>query len=165
MNIFMWPIAISIVFLVPATVAAKELSTSQSDVLQRYIKDIGAKGHIPPSSITAMAPDKESRENIGFVILFTHEDPEGVGGNTYEQVLTIFASSETNHKVLYSARVGGKLYRSMKLKKVSPASIDFSVLFYDSRDPACCPSVRGETSYSFFRGKFLEYGTRIFSIK
>lgn len=145
--------------------SAKDLSTEQKSILQNYISEVGKKGSIPPQYIQVKVPDRDLKK-VGFVVLFTHEDPGGDGGNDYEQILTIFGNKDIGYKVLDSKRVGGKVYRSVHLENITHGNIPLKVMFYSSEDPACCPSIQGKTSYYLNENsKLEEIGTRIFKGK
>ena len=140
---------------------AAELSEAQREAVDRLVRELGSTGHVQRDSIVAMMPDLQMKGRIGFVVLFTHEDPKGAGGFTQDQVLAIFGGPETGHRLLLSKRVGGKGYRAVALKQVAPTMITLDVLFYGTGDASCCPSLRGLTRYEFSNGTLEEGGTYI----
>lgn len=145
--------------------SAKDLSAEQKSILKNYVSNLGKKGSIPTQFIQSKVPDRDL-EKIGFVVLFTHEDPDGDGGNDYEQILTVFGNKDIGYKVIDSKKVGGKGYRSVNLEKLTHGDILLKVMFYSSEDPSCCPSIKGDTSYCLNKNyKLEEMWTTIFKDK
>jgi hypothetical protein len=96
---------------------------------------------------------------ISFVVLFTHEDPDGSGGNYYRQNLAIFGPS--SEMPLAIAKVVGKSHRAASLNRVVGTLINMDVLLYASEDPACCPSVEAEVTYAWANGQLEEVTMRL----
>ena len=149
----------------PSVTVAKELSAEQMSVMRHYLSETGNQRSIPKEFVQTQAPDKDL-EKIGFVVLFTIEDPDNSGRNNYEQWLSVFGTKESGYGLIDSRKVGGKLYRDAKLDGVSDGEIYLKMMFYNAEDPACCPSIEGRTAYYISRSNQLEEtATRILSIR
>lgn len=137
---------------------AKDITDEQKQRLHQYVQKMVPNGQV--THVSAVAPDKSLPDGIDFVALYTHEDPEGNGGNDYEQRLAVF-SNPINRAVL-DERVGGKAYRSVSLSKVASKLVRFDVKFYDQDDALCCPSVPGSTAYTYHPHALSEISTKVF---
>jgi hypothetical protein len=78
-------------------------------------------------------------------VLYTIEGQRGT--NHSVQYLAVFVRSNGKLVVLARAEVGGKGGRSVELKSIDDNTLHFETLDYAPKDPACCPSEKGETSY------------------
>ena len=82
---------------------------------------------------------------------------EGQGGsNNYIQYLAVFVRKKTG--LVFAARtpVGGKNRRGMELTSIKDNVIYFDTTGYADRDPSCCPSVKGTTTFTLVRNKLIE---------
>ena len=126
---------------------AAEITPAQQALIEPYLKEVGSKGAIPRQAVRTAAPDDPSYGDIAFVVLYTHEDPEGLGGNNYEQMLAVFSKRTAVPHPLVVVKVGGKLDRAVSLRKISGNSIELDALLYKSSDSTCCPSVKARVIY------------------
>ena len=78
-------------------------------------------------------------------VLYTIEGQRG--SNLSVQYLTVFIRSNGKLVVAARAEVGGKGGRFVELKAIEGNTIHFETLDYGPKDPACCPSEKGETNY------------------
>jgi len=78
-------------------------------------------------------------------VLYTIEGQRGT--NLSVQYLAVFVRSDGKLVALTRAEVGGRGGRSVELKSIDDNTLHFDTLDYAAKDAACCPSVKGETSY------------------
>jgi hypothetical protein len=88
------------------------------------------------------------------VVLYTIEGQRG--SNLYIQYLAIFLRRKGKLLPLTHASVGGKLARSVEVTSVENNSIFLETMGYGPKDAACCPSVKGTTTYILIRNKLRE---------
>jgi hypothetical protein len=88
------------------------------------------------------------------VVLYT---VEALHGNGYEQDLAVFV--RTNGKLVATANaiIGGKMSRSVDLVSIAENTIKLDTLNYGPKDPACCPTVKGHTSYVLVGRQLREF--------
>jgi hypothetical protein len=82
---------------------------------------------------------------------------EGQGGsNNYIQYLAVFVRKKTG--LVFAARtpVGGKNRRSVGLTSIKDNVMYFDTTGYTDRDPSCCPSIKGTTTFTLVRNKLVE---------
>ena len=88
------------------------------------------------------------------IVLYTIE---GQGGsNLHIQYLAVFVRRNGKLSPLTHIDVGGKSTRGVELVSVENNSILLDALNYGPKDPSCCPSVKGKTSYVLSGGKLRE---------
>lgn len=87
-------------------------------------------------------------------VLYTIEGQNG--SNNYIQYLAVFL--RRNGKLVYTARapVGGKNRRGIEITAIKDNAILFDTTAYADRDPACCPTIKGNTRYVLIGGKLVE---------
>ena len=146
-------------FLTTSISYGGELTGIQQSKLNTYLKTAAPKGKV--TNVQAMTSDRTLKDGIIFAVLYTHEDPDGNGGNDFEQCLAVLR--EGNDNAITNIRVGGKGYRSVSLNLVAPKLVKFIVSFYGENDPTCCPSIKGKTSFSYASGELKEIGTRVYA--
>ena len=91
-------------------------------------------------------------------MLYTIEGQHG--NNLHIQYLALFIRTKGKLVAAARAEVGGKGVRSLELKSIEDNTIHFETLDYGPKDPACCPSEKGETNY-VLAGKALKEQTTI----
>ena len=82
---------------------------------------------------------------------------EGQGGsNNYIQYLAVFVRKKTG--LVFAARTaaGGKNRRSIDLTSIKDNVMYFDTTGYTDRDPSCCPSIKGKTSFTLTGRKLVE---------
>ena len=82
---------------------------------------------------------------------------EGQGGsNNYIQYLAVFVRTKTG--LVFAARVpvGGKNHRGMELTSIKNNIMHFDTTGYADRDPSCCPSIKGTTTFTLTGRKLIE---------
>ena len=131
------------------------LSEAQDAQLTAYLVKVGAKGSIPKKFVQTVVADKPNSD-ISFVVVYTHEDPEGLGAQTLRQDMAVFGPHQVAPIVV--TKVGGKLHRSATLRRVHGYLIDLDVVLYGVNDAACCPSINAEVVYEL-NSQRLEEGT------
>lgn len=146
--------------MVCGEVAAAELTVKQDHALQAYLAKVGRKGSIPDRYIQALAPDpsplqKKFKFPDYFVVLYTHEDPYGLGGNDYVRMLTVFVKKHGKYRPVASKQVGGASLAEVELAGPPKGfmSLKLKAKFYAQGDGACCPSVPGYEWYTLEHGK------------
>jgi len=87
-------------------------------------------------------------------VLYTIEGQDG--SNNYIQYLAVFVRKKTG--LVFAARtsVGGKNRRGMELTSIKDNVIYFDTTGYAERDPSCCPSVKGKTTFTLVGKKLVE---------
>lgn len=78
-------------------------------------------------------------------VLYTIEGQRGT--NLHIQYLAVFVRSHGKLAAAARAEVGGKGARSLELKSIEDDTIHLDTLSYGPKDPSCCPSEKGATSY------------------
>lgn len=79
------------------------------------------------------------------------------GGNFYTQVLSAYKNSDGKFTAITDVAIGGKLYRDAEFKSFRNGKIFYNLKIYDKdKDPACCPSIKGKTSYALSGEKLVE---------
>jgi hypothetical protein len=78
-------------------------------------------------------------------VLYTLEGAGG--GNNYTQYLAVFLRVDGRLVPVANAPVGGKLYRAIEIKTIKDNVIFCDTLDYAKNDAACCPTIKGKTSY------------------
>ncbi|MGI8641252.1 MAG: serine/threonine protein kinase [Pyrinomonadaceae bacterium] len=79
------------------------------------------------------------------------------GGNYYAQILAVFKNDAGTFSAVTDTEVGAKLYRDAEFKSIKNGRIYFDTMTYDKdKDAACCPSIKGKTSYNLSGNKLVE---------
>jgi hypothetical protein len=65
------------------------------------------------------------------------------------------------HTLLARGRVGGKGYRIVTLNAVSDGVLKCEVQYYGTKDPLCCPSIRGTSCFEVRDGQLWETDARL----
>ena len=140
----------------PETVIARDLTPPESRTVEAYLQGVERVGSVPRQYAKAIAVDSSMKRRIGIALLFTHEDPDGVGGNTYIQKLVVFAPLAEGGAPLSMLVVGGKLNRTVTLQSAMEDRVLVDTMSYGKTDPACCPTVPSKTTFQFANGKLVE---------
>ena len=87
-------------------------------------------------------------------VLYTIESQGG--SNNYVQYLAVFVRKKTG--LVFAARTaaGGKNRRSIDLTSIKDNVMYFDTTGYTDRDPSCCPSIKGKTSFTLTGRKLVE---------
>ena len=98
--------------------------------------------------------DIDGDGNDDAVIQFTIE---GVaGGNNYSFYLAVFRNVNGKFESITDEFIGGKGIRDVDLQAVRNGKIYVSTKEYSEDDAACCPSIKGKTSYVLSGNKLVE---------
>jgi len=82
---------------------------------------------------------------------------EGQGGsNNYIQYLAVFIRKKTGLVFAARASVGGKNHRGMDFTSIKDNVMHFETTGYADRDPSCCPSIKGTTTFALVGAKLVE---------
>jgi len=92
------------------------------------------------------------------VVLYTIESQGG--SNNYIQYLAVFERRKGALTLLTHLDVGGKTTRSVELVSVNQQAIQLATLDYGPNDPSCCPTIKGETTYTLVGRALLEHKVR-----
>jgi len=133
--------------------------TAQSDDKAVIDKSIAAqakreRGEEPDGIRKTIEGDLNHDGVADVAVLYT---VEGQGGsNNYIQYLAVFVRKKTG--LVFAARtpVGGKNRRGMELTSIKDNVIYFDSTGYADRDPSCCPSIKGTTSFTLVGNKLIE---------
>src|SRR5258705_2747961 len=87
-------------------------------------------------------------------VLYTIEGMNG--SNNYIQYLAAFL--QTKKGLVYAAHepVGGKNHRDVDLTAISNGLINLNTVNYAPKDPSCCPTIKGRTTYALAGGVLRE---------
>ena len=87
-------------------------------------------------------------------VLYTIEGMNG--SNNYIQYLAVFL--QTKKGLVYAAHqpVGGKNHRDVDLTSISNGLINLNTVNYAPKDPSCCPTIKGRTTYALAGGVLRE---------
>jgi hypothetical protein len=125
-------------------------------VIDRFIERQAAKEDgSEPDGIRKVITGDLNRDGIAdTAVLYTIEGQNGT--NNYVQYLAVFLSR--NGRLVYAAHtpVGGKNRRSIELTSIKNNVMLFDTTGYAKRDPACCPTIKGRTSYALVGNKLTE---------
>ena len=133
--------------------------TGQSDDKAVIDKSIAAqakreRGEEPDGIRKTIEGDVNHDGVADVAVLYTIE---GQGGsNNYIQYLAVFVRKKTGLVFAARAPVGGKNRRGMELTSIKDNVIYFDTTGYADRDPSCCPSIKGTTSFTLVGNKLVE---------
>jgi hypothetical protein len=80
-------------------------------------------------------------------------------GNTWQIYLAVVDG--TSHRVLADGRVGGKGYRTTRVKAVKDGVIEVEAKYYGPGDAMCCPTVPGTSWFGVRDGLIWEAEAKI----
>lgn len=79
------------------------------------------------------------------------------GGNGWWQKLSVFRNENGKFIAVTDIQVGANMHRSADFKSIKNGRIYFDTMTYDEdKDAACCPSIKGRTSYVLNANKLIE---------
>lgn len=82
---------------------------------------------------------------------------EGQGGsNNYIQYLAVFVRGKTGLVFAARATVGGKNRREIESISIKDNAMLFDTTAYGPRDPSCCPTIKGHTTFSLVGTRLVE---------
>lgn len=148
-------IALFILILTATSLTA----TAQSDdaaVIDKYIAGQAKRerGEEPDGIRKTIEGDLNHDGAADVAVLYTIE---GQGGsNNYIQYLAVFVRKKTG--LVFAARtsVGGKNRRGIELTSIKGNAMYFDTTGYADRDPSCCPSIKGTTTFTLLGNKLVE---------
>jgi len=76
--------------------------------------------------------------------------------NHHEHFLSIFRNTEGKFEMLTDEKIGERQYRNIGMQRISNGRIYFDTNNWADDDPACCPSIKGKTSYVLVGNKLIE---------
>jgi hypothetical protein len=112
------------------------------------------RGEEPDDVRKTIAGDLNHDGTADVAVLYTIE---GQGGsNNYIQYLAVFVRKKTG--LVFAARtpVGGKNRRGIELTSIKDNVMHFDTSGYTDRDPSCCPSLKGTTTFKLAGNKLIE---------
>ena len=136
--------------------------TSINDVLDKFPKSLIEKyggGTLAKGTPTFLSVEGKTLDSdVSLAVLVTIVDPGGAGGRSYQDFLAVFSKSNEKYLFRGSRRVGGRMFREVKLKSVDFGGATLDALFYREDDPTCCPSIKGYVAYELDSTGTLEEG-------
>jgi hypothetical protein len=147
------PIMIVCVWLPSFTARAQ---SGDPAVIDKFIASQARKEEgSEPDGIRKVITGDLNRDGVpDAAVLFTIEGQNGT--NNYVQYLAVFLRK--NGRLVYAAhkQVGGKNMRSIELTSIKDNLMFCDTTDYAKRDPSCCPTIKGRTSYALVRNKLTE---------
>jgi hypothetical protein len=127
------------------TAAAR--ATSDLEAVDAYIREHARReqGVEYATARTTKLGDLDGDGTPETVVLYTIEGQRR--SNDYVQYMAVFAVNGDRLVPVARTEVGGKSRRGMDLRSIEHKVITFDMVSYAPEDPACCPSIRGTTSY------------------
>lgn len=149
----------TLVLLVLSLNSTSPGATAQSQdkaVIDKYIAAQAKRerGEEPDGIRKTIEGDLNHDGSADVAVLYTIE---GQGGsNNYIQYLAVFVRKKAG--LVFAARtpVGGKNRRSMELTSIKDNVLNFDTTGYTDRDPSCCPSLKGTTTFTLSGNKLIE---------
>jgi hypothetical protein len=135
------------------TVAAQ---SDDKTVVDKYIAAQAKRerGEEPDDIRKTIEGDLNHDGSADVAVLYTIE---GQGGsNNYIQYLAVFVRKKTGLVFAAKTPVGGKNHRGMELTSIKDNVMHFDTTGYADRDPSCCPSIKGTTTFTLTRRKLTE---------
>lgn len=132
---------------------------AQSDdkaVVDKYIATQAKRerGEEPDGIRKTIEGDLNHDGAVDVAVLYTIE---GQGGsNNYIQYLAVFVRRKTGLVFAARATVGGKNHRGMDFTSIKDNVMYFETTGYADRDPSCCPSIKGTTTFTLVGNKLVE---------
>ena len=120
-------------------------------IARRAEKDAGSE----PNDVRKIVTGDLNRDGApDAAVLFTIEGQNGT--NNYIQYLAVFLRK--NGRLVFAAiqPVGGKNRRAIELTSIKDNVIFLDTTGYAKRDPSCCPTIKGRTSYAIFLNRLTE---------
>lgn len=77
-------------------------------------------------------------------------------GNNSRSYLAVFLNTVSGYKLVISREIGRRGVRSTSLLNINKAIIRLTTNEYSAKDPMCCPSIKGTTSYIFKDDELVE---------
>ena len=147
-------------FIILAVVLCASCSASfaQSDtaVINKFISAQAAKESASEyEDARKVVTDDLNHDGVpDTAVLYTIEGMNG--SNNYIQYLAVFL--QTKKGLVYAAHepVGGKNHRDVDLTAISNGLINLNTVNYAPKDPSCCPTIKGRTTYALAGGVLRE---------
>jgi hypothetical protein len=141
------------------TIGSVQLAYSQANetaIIDRHLSRQAKRYNCeePKEYRKTLRGDVNGDHTADIIVLYTLEGCDGA--NNYSQSLAVFLKKGRSIQYATSAVVGGKLNRNVDLVSISGGRINLDTMGYRSKDPACCPSRKGKTKYTFSKGKLRE---------
>ncbi len=148
-------LALSILIL-GATALTANAQSDDKIIIDKYIAAQAKRerGEEPDDIRKTIEGDLNHDGAADVAVLYTIE---GQGGsNNYIQYLAVFVRKKTG--LVFAARtpVGGKNRRGMELISIKDNVMHFETTGYADRDPSCCPSIKGTTTFTLTGRKLTE---------
>jgi len=145
--------------LIAIQMAAWSVVAAQSDdkaVIDKFIAARAAKesGEEPDGIRKVVEGDLNHDGVADTAVVYTIE---GQGGsNNYVQYLAVFLRK--SGQLVYAARqpVGGKNRREIDLTGIKDNAVLLDTTAYGPKDPSCCPTIKGKTSFVLTGGRLIE---------
>jgi hypothetical protein len=142
---------VRIIFVLIALSALSATGVAQQNNLSVIDKFISAqaakeKGVEPEGIRKAVTGDLNHDGVADTAVVYTIEGQNG--SNNYIQYLAVFLG--TRHGLVHAAHqpIGGKNHREVELVSIEDGQIKLNTVDYGPKDPSCCPTIKGTTSYS-----------------
>lgn len=134
-------------------------ATAQSDdktVVDKYIASQAKReGGEEPDGIRKTVEGDLNRDGASDVaVLYTIE---GQGGsNNYIQYLAVFVRRNGKLVPVTRLAVGGKNRREIEITSIKENTMFFDTTAYGPRDPSCCPTLKGHTTFVLVGSRLVE---------
>lgn len=130
--------------------------TGDKAVVDKYIASQAKRerGEEPDGIRKTIEGDLNHDGAADVAVLYTIE---GQGGsNNYIQYLAVFVRRKTGLVFAARAAVGGKNRRGMDFTSIKDNVMYFETSGYADRDPSCCPSIKGTTTFTLVGARLIE---------
>ncbi|HSQ22964.1 MAG TPA: hypothetical protein VLN44_01055 [Pyrinomonadaceae bacterium] len=133
--------------------------TAQSDdkaVVDKYIASQAKRerGEEPDGIRKTIEGDLNHDGAADVAVLYTIE---GQGGsNNYIQYLAVFVRKKGNLVPAARQAVGGKNHREIEITSIKDNAMFFDTTAYGPRDPSCCPTIKGSTTFVLVGNRLVE---------
>ena len=148
-----------LMFLILSLNLTSPLATAQTNdkaVIDKFIAAQAKRerGEEPDDVRKTIEGDLNHDGAADVAVLYTIE---GQGGsNNYIQYLAVFIRKKTGLVFAAKTPVGGKNRRGMELTSIKDNVMHLDTTGYADRDPSCCPSIKGTTSFTLTGRKLTE---------
>ena len=150
------PALLFLTLMMGLTAITATAQTDDKTVVDRYIASQAkqVRGEEPDGIRKTIEGDLNHDGAADVAVLYTIE---GQGGsNNYIQYLAVFVRRKTGLVFAARAAVGGKNRRGMDFTSIKDNVMYFETTGYAARDPSCCPSIKGSTTFTLVGAKLIE---------